>query len=180
MNATVRYCLKCSAKSTKLVLRTSPKLERERGLARERRESKQQTAAERKIKQTAAAYTWDGMDLRYALYVLCKLECVADVVSTEKLPSFHVRRCSARPRRLGVCWPEESRIQVSVWPGLKWESILETLAHEMAHLVDYRRHPDVWRGSRRDIHGDLFKSVLAEIKAEIVSLSQMSPTARNL
>lgn len=70
-------------------------------------------------------------------------------------PELHVRRAGARPRScLGRAWPEEWRISVTAYPGIRAGDALETLVHELAHLCVGRG-----RGSRR-WHGARFRAVL--------------------
>ena len=50
-------------------------------------------------------------------------------------PELTVRRASKRPRtRLGFAIPEQNRLSVTVYPGIRRGDMLETLLHELVHL----------------------------------------------
>jgi hypothetical protein len=65
-------------------------------------------------------------------------------------PTLTVRRPARRPRsRLGVAWPDENRLSVTAYPGIKASAILETLCHELVHLYLGRgRGREGWHGAR--------------------------------
>jgi len=51
-------------------------------------------------------------------------------------PALAVRRASKRPRaRLGFAVPEEHRLSVTAYPGIRRGDIEETLLHELVHLA---------------------------------------------
>lgn len=51
-------------------------------------------------------------------------------------PSLAVRRASKRPRsRLGFAVPDERRLSVTAYPGIRREDAEETLLHELVHLA---------------------------------------------
>jgi len=54
----------------------------------------------------------------------------------DRPPELAVRRASKRPRsRLGFAVPEEHRLSVTVYPGIRRGDIEETLLHELVHLA---------------------------------------------
>jgi hypothetical protein len=160
-----RYCLPCSTASGVLVERTCSAVERKRSARRESVEEKRRRAKERQRDQAASSVAWDGVDLRSEMLRLCRLPCVPKAIR-DNPPTMVVRHCKEAPRsRTGVCWPWRNHFQVSVWPGRPLAEVLKTVAHEIAHLVDYRRR-GTWRqaGKRtRAIHGDSFDVALGEV-----------------
>ena len=57
----------------------------------------------------------------------------------DRRPELAVRRASKRPRsRLGFAVPEEHRLSVTVYPGIRRGDIEETLLHELVHRCDRR------------------------------------------
>ena len=76
-------------------------------------------------------------------------------------PELAVRRASARPRsRLGFAVPEEHRLSVTAYPGIRRGDIEETLLHELVHLA-IGSSP----GGRR-WHGREFTTALSAAMAE--------------
>ena len=72
-----------------------------------------------------------------------------------------MRRATARPRRnLGFAVPEERRISVTAYPGIRPGDALETLLHELVHLhVGRSPGAHAW-------HGREFKRTLARAMRE--------------
>ena len=69
------------------------------------------------------------------------------------LPELAVRRASRRPRNsLGFAVPDERRISVTAFPGVRPGDLQETLLHELVHIAVGRRG--------RSWHGALFKRTL--------------------
>lgn len=76
-------------------------------------------------------------------------------------PELMVRRASKRPRsRLGFAVPEENRLSVTVFPGIRRGDLEETLLHELVHLA-----VGASPGARR-WHGREFKETLRRAMAE--------------
>jgi SprT-like family len=111
----------------------------------------------------AAYYTVAGVDLRAEMRRLCALEALggANGPLVKRPPELSIRRASARPRsRLGVAWPDEHRISVTAYPGMRSSAALETLCHELVHLYLGRgRGREGWHGAR-------FKATLHAAMAE--------------
>jgi hypothetical protein len=78
---------------------------------------------------------------------LCRLAAFGggDGPLVHRPPELTVRRASRRPRsRLGFAIPDERRISVTAFPGQRAGDALETLVHELVHLL-----VGASRGSRR-------------------------------
>lgn len=102
-------------------------------------------------------YAVAGLDLREEMDRLCALEALggANGPLVTRPPTLSIRRASQRPRsRLGVAWPDEHRISVTAYPGMRASAALETLCHELVHLY-------LGRGRGREgWHGAHFKATL--------------------
>lgn len=86
----------------------------------------------------ARYYAVAGVDLRAEMQRLCALEALGgpDGALSRNLPELAVRRASKRPRsRLGFAVPEEHRLSVTAYPGIRRGDIEETLLHELVHLA---------------------------------------------
>ncbi|MEO7197981.1 MAG: SprT-like domain-containing protein, partial [Solirubrobacterales bacterium] len=54
----------------------------------------------------------------------------------QRPPELTVRRASKRPRsRLGFAIPDENRLSVTAYPGIRRGDLEETLLHELVHLA---------------------------------------------
>jgi hypothetical protein len=83
-------------------------------------------------------YAVAGVDLRAEMQRLCGLEALGgpDGALSRNPPELAVRRASKRPRsRLGFAVPEEHRLSVTAYPGIRRGDIEETLLHELVHLA---------------------------------------------
>ena len=83
-------------------------------------------------------YLVAGLDLRAETERLCSLEVLggADGELARHPPELAVRRASKRPRsRLGFAVPEERRLSVTAYPGIRRGDIEETLLHELVHIA---------------------------------------------
>lgn len=86
----------------------------------------------------ARYYAVAGVDLREEMKRLCTLETLGgpDGPLSRNPPELAVRRASKRPRsRLGFAVPEEHRLSVTAYPGIRRGDIEETLLHELVHLA---------------------------------------------
>lgn len=87
-----------------------------------------------------------------------------DVFATGPLapraPELKVRRARSRPNRLGFAVPNEFRLSVTAYPGIRPGDVLETLLHELTHLhVGRAAEAHAW-------HGRTFKATLARAMRE--------------
>lgn len=83
-------------------------------------------------------YVVAGVDLRAEMARLSALPAIGgpDGPLVHRPPELAVRRASKRPRsRLGFAVPEEHRLSVTAYPGIRRGDIEETLLHELVHLA---------------------------------------------
>jgi len=144
-DSTVRYCLTCSAKTGRLVLRVAPALESKRAAAAtisatkaKAKRSREAAARERKKQAEIARYTVDGVDLRDEFKRLTRLRVLGG--KTGRLfrhpPEFVISRRTQYPAsRLGYAEPWRNRITVATYPGQTLADARETLVHELVHIV---------------------------------------------
>lgn len=86
---------------------------------------------------------------------LRELPAFADGPLAAREPELKVRRARRRPNRLGFAVPNQFRLSVTAYPGIRAGDILETLLHELVHLhVGRAAEPHGW-------HGRTFKRTLA-------------------
>jgi hypothetical protein len=155
----VRYCLKCSAHTGRLVERTAPALDKQRAA---RLEQRAQTALRKAHKDRAkrtAYFTVDGVNMHEALCEAWRLPTVQELrhrnhVYTD-VPKLEVKRCkdSWYRRRWGTAYIGRHKIVLYIRPdhGTAKE-VLDTLLHEVAHLVTPRHHHDhVFRAAFKSI-----------------------------
>jgi hypothetical protein len=104
-----------------------------------------------------------GIDVRAETERLCRLEALGGEAGplVARPPEVTVRRASKRPRsRLGFAIPDENRISVTVYPGIRRGDLEETLLHELVHLA-----VGASPGGRR-WHGREFTATLRRAMAE--------------
>jgi hypothetical protein len=104
-----------------------------------------------------------GLDLRAEAERLCRLEALGGPEGrlVAGPPELTVRRASKRPRsRLGFAIPDENRISVTIYPGIRRGDVEETLLHELVHLA-----VGASPGGRR-WHGREFAETLRRAMAE--------------
>lgn len=88
--------------------------------------------------RSARYYAVAGVDLRAEMARLSRLEALGGAGGplVRRPPELAVRRASKRPRsRLGFAVPEEHRLSVTAYPGIRRGDIEETLLHELVHLA---------------------------------------------
>jgi SprT-like family len=99
-----------------------------------------------------AYYLVAGLDLRAEMERMCALEALGGATGplARKPPTLTIRRPAKHPRsRLGVAWPDEHRLSVTAYPGIRASAVLETLCHELVHLYLGRgRGREGWHGAR--------------------------------
>jgi hypothetical protein len=84
-------------------------------------------------------------------------------------PELKVRRARRRPNRLGFAVPDQFRLSLTAYPGIRAGDVLETLAHELVHLhVGRADEAHAW-------HGRTFKSTLAQAMSEGYGIVGPSP-----
>lgn len=164
-----RYCLKCSAKGTKLVERVCPSFEAAKVKRVEARKAKTVNRHERnaamireyKATDKAAPFRDSDSKIRAEFNRLRRLKSWGHKLSTR----FTLRRSKVRHHRVsGHCW-EANRIVITV--GLKCDAaqIKTVLVHELAHAA-----------SRcREHHGDRFRSVMLDAAREAYGIGSVEP-----
>jgi hypothetical protein len=114
-------------------------------------------------------YLVAGVDLRREAERLRALRVFAGGPLGRSAPELRIRRASRRPKRLGFAVPDEWRLSVTDYPGIRCGDALETLLHELVHLhVGRRPGAHAW-------HGRAFKDTLATAMAEAYGIVSMRP-----
>jgi hypothetical protein len=106
-------------------------------------------------------YRVDGFDLREEMLRLCALRVFGgpDGQLAHEPPQLTVRRASRRPRQnLGFAIPDERRISVTAYPGIRRADMEETLLHELVHIAVGR--------NGRSWHGAVFRQTLRRAMRE--------------
>lgn len=132
-------------------------------LKRPRYRKPPQPRPRRAVPRQARYYLVDGLDLRAEMERLCRLEALGGPSGglCTRAPDLTVRRAAKRPRsRLGFAVPDENRLSVTVYPGIRRGDVEETLLHELVHLA-VGSSP----GARR-WHGREFATTLRRAMAE--------------
>lgn len=156
-----RYCLPCSAKTGRLVLRVAPALERKRAAAAvssaAKAKSKRATAARARQRAKDAEterYTVDGVDLRDEMRKLIKLRAFGGKTGRlfRRPPTLLIRKHSYHPRsQMGVAYPSRNQITIATYPGQTLADARETLVHELVHIA---------MGTTHEIHGPNFRKLM--------------------
>jgi hypothetical protein len=106
----------------------------------------------RPVRRAAAYYAVAGLDLRKEMERMGALHALGGPRGplVRHTPTLTVRRASRPPRsRLGIAWPDEQRLSVTAYPGIRPSAVLETLCHELVHLYLGRgRGREGWHGAR--------------------------------
>lgn len=152
----VRYCLKCSEQTGKLVERVAPALERKRAAAAQSaaakakaKRAREAAAKARKKAAEDAKFTVEGVDLRVEMTRLLKLKAFGgkDGRLAKRPPEFVVSRRTMEPSsRYGYADPWGNRITLVTWPSLTLADARETLVHELTHIVVGRHRTEGWHG----------------------------------
>ena len=115
----------------------------------------------RPSKRPPAYYLVDGFDLREEMLRLCRLPMFGGENGplSKTPPDLAIRRASKRPRsNLGFAIPDERRISVTAFPGIRRSDLEETLLHELVHIAIGR--------TGRSWHGAVFKRTLKRAMRE--------------
>lgn len=127
----------------------------------------------RPASRPARYYLAAGIDLRAEAERLCRLDALggAEGSLVRRPPELTVRRASKRPRsRMGFAIPEENRLSVTVYPGIRRGDLEETLLHELVHLA-----VGAAPGGRR-WHGREFTEALRMAMAEAYGVRGVRPS----
>ena len=110
-----------------------------------------------------------GVDLRREMERLRALRVFARGPLAESAPELKVRRSRGRPNRVGFAIPDEWRLSVTDYPGIRPGDAKETLLHELVHLhVGRQAGAHAW-------HGRTFKRTLARAMAEAYGITNVRP-----
>jgi hypothetical protein len=120
-------------------------------------------------RRRAGYYRVAGLDLAEEMERLRGLAAFAGGELPVRRPELKIRRATRRPNRLGFAVPEEWRLSVTAYPGIRPGDALETLLHELVHL-----HVGTEPGRHR-WHGRRFKAVLRAGMAEAYGLDGVRP-----
>lgn len=116
-------------------------------------------------------YLVAGVALDEEMDRLRALPVFADGPLAGRRPELKVRRAARRPNRLGFAVPDEFRLSVTAYPGIRRGDVLETLLHELVHLhVGRAREAHGW-------HGPTFKRVLGRAMREGYGIAIPTPRA---
>ena len=114
-------------------------------------------------------YVVAGIDLREEMTRLRRLPEFATGPLAAVEPELKVRRASRRPNRLGFAVPDEFRVSVTAYPGIRPGDLLETLLHELVHLhVGRQPGGHAW-------HGRGFKQTLRRAMREAYGIADLRP-----
>jgi hypothetical protein len=117
-------------------------------------------------RRPAGYYEVAGLDLDREMRWLCMLPVFggAEGPLAQDPPTLTARRAATRPRRnLGFAVPDEQRISVTAYPGIRPGDARETLLHELVHIAVGRRG--------RSWHGHLFRRTLREAMLQAYGVS---------
>jgi SprT-like family protein len=114
-------------------------------------------------------YRVAGIDLRREMERLRALPVFAHGPLAKSAPELKVRRARTCPNRVGFAVPDEWRLSVTAYPGIRPGDALETLVHELVHLHVGRR-----RGRHR-WHGSQFKQTMSRAIAEAYGIVDVQP-----
>lgn len=137
----------------------------------------ERTVRRRAPRRPASYYVAAGIDLRAEMMRLCRLAALGGPEGelAAAPPELTVRRAARQPRsRLGFAVPDEHRISVTVYPGIRPADLLETLLHELVHIA-------IGPASEtRRWHGRAFTAKLSAAMAEAYGVAGVSgPSARH-
>ncbi|HSI80872.1 MAG TPA: SprT-like domain-containing protein [Solirubrobacterales bacterium] len=110
-----------------------------------------------------------GLEVRREADRLRELPVFSGGRLAREAPAIKVRRASRRPNRLGFAVPDEWRISITAYPGIRLGDVEETLLHELVHL-----HVGVEPGHRR-WHGAQFRDTLRRAMSEAYGIDGLAP-----
>lgn len=123
------------------------------------------------IKRDQSYYLVAGVALEQEMDRLRELETFAAGRLASQRPLLKVRRARKRPNRLGFAVPNQFRISVTAYPGIRRGDVLETLIHELVHLhLGRTAEAHAW-------HGRTFKITLAAAMNEAYGIAVQPPSS---
>lgn len=160
---TRRYCLACSTKSGRLVERTCPTLDRQRGLRAETLRYQRTVAKTTAERQAREQRTVAGIDLHDEARRFWRLPSLVEARRASwrtpgriALPTIEWRRdrTGMKSWTSGTCWTQHQRIVITI--GYSPADAVEVVLHELVHAAL----------PLREKHGPLFRSTLASAARE--------------
>jgi hypothetical protein len=122
------------------------------------------------LKRARSYFVVAGIALDQEMSRLRTLAVFADGPLARRKPELRVRRARRRPNRLGFAVPDEFRLSVTAYPGIRVGDVLEVLLHELVHLhVGRAAEGHAW-------HGPSFKRTLAKAMEEGYGISELRPS----
>jgi hypothetical protein len=122
-----------------------------------------------RLRRDPSYFTVAGVRLDLEMSRLRALPAFARGPLASRRPELKVRRARKRPNRLGFAVPDQFRLSLTAYPGIRAGDVLETLAHELVHLhVGRADEAHAW-------HGGTFKSTLAQAMSEGYGIAGPSP-----
>ena len=161
-DATVRFCLACSASSDRLVPRTAPVLEARRAAKQDRSRTKREQERARTVAEEDAYYTVHGVDLRAELRKLWFCTYATETRSRIKaipkeLPTLAIRTRTKPARTFGTASNAQHKILINRIPGQDAARVMDTLAHEVAHLLaPFTQHGIAWKTAFRSLCEEVY------------------------
>ncbi len=123
----------------------------------------------RTLRRAPSYFAVAGVDLREEMTRLRGLPAFAEGPLPGREPELKVRRARKRPNRLGFAVPNQFRLSVTAYPGVRAGDVLETLLHELTHLhVGRAAEAHGW-------HGATFKLTLARAMEEAYGVAGLRP-----
>lgn len=115
--------------------------------------------------RASSYYAVAGVPLDREMERLRRLPVFAAGPLAGRRPDLRVRRARRQPNRLGFAAPQEFRLSVTAYPGIRAGDVLETLVHELTHLhVGRAKEAHAW-------HGPTFKRALGAAMYEAYGLT---------
>jgi hypothetical protein len=129
-----RYCLKCSAKTGKLVERVAPSLEKKREASKAKSTEKQK-AKRAKVAQAKTSHS--GFDVEKEAQRLWKILQTQENKPTRPMPLIKIVNRN-RSVSSGACYHHQHKVTLAL--GTETNNAWKTLAHELNHAIGYRGH----------------------------------------
>jgi hypothetical protein len=160
-----RYCLECSKKTGRLVLRICPVLEKQRGAVAAKRKAKQD-------KKRAAAAADPKVKLEKIFRQYKKLKCWKDDVKHATI-TITIAQSKTKSYSTGSARYRDGYVRMTM--GTDWYVACATVLHELVHVCQGKRDG---RWNRTRHHGDDFRAIYREAIDELVGGYYEPPSKR--
>lgn len=154
LDATVRFCLPCSATSPRLVKRVAPKVEEERQAATAKARDRQRAKSAAQARREAIPWTVQERDLRSLIDPYWK--ALTHIHKGRRLPTIETPRRRLDPWSTGMSYGW----RITLTFGREYGDAAATLLHELVHaaLPNGVGHGEAWRttfmSAARDLYPD--------------------------